>query len=97
MARANTHKQQDAPPALVRELIPPSLILPEDMSISGKSVILELDENGRPKSIPETLTDGRPIDAGLQSLLGKVHFYPALEKGAPVASKIEFFLEQMFQ
>jgi hypothetical protein len=67
------------------------------MNISGKSVILELDENGRPGAIPETLADGRPIDAGLQSLLGKVYFYPALDKGTPVAAKIEFFLEQLFQ
>jgi hypothetical protein len=97
MARANSFRQQDAPPALVRELIPPSLILPEDMNITGQSVILELGEDGIPKTIPETLTDGRTIDPGLKSLLGKVHFYPALEKGTPVASKIEFFLEQMFQ
>jgi hypothetical protein len=97
MARANAHKQQDAPPALVGELLPPSLVRPEDMDITGQSVILKLGENGTPESIPETLTDGRPIDPGIKSLLGKVHFYPALEKGTPVVAKIEFFLEQLFQ
>jgi hypothetical protein len=97
MDHLNARKQQDAAPSLVRELIPPSLILPESMDLSGQSVVLNIRDDGTVVEIPDTLTDGRTIDQGIRSILEKVNFYPALEKGTPVASKIEFFLEHLFQ
>ena len=97
MAYINGHQLEDAPPAIIRELISPSLILPESMDIAGQKVVLHLSETGMPESIPDVSTDGHPIEPGIISLLEKTCFYPALDKGTPVASRFELALETIFQ